>query len=116
MAKSDIVGILGSGLCLVHCLMLPVIFIGMGGSGSMHGLMGHDLDYLFLFVAWIAVYFTTKKTDSRLVKFLLWGFLLICSIGIIFHDYAPFVQYIIYLGSTGLIVSHLINIRRGSHT
>ncbi|HET6242953.1 MAG: MerC domain-containing protein [Bacteroidetes bacterium] len=111
--NSDIIGILSSGLCLVHCLALPAAFLYIGDSsaGHSHGHGGFNYDYLFLSIAIVAVFFTTKKTSSTFIKFSLWIFLLICTFAIIFHDYSPFIQYIMYIGSAGLIISHVLNIR-----
>ncbi|MDQ3191365.1 MAG: MerC domain-containing protein [Bacteroidota bacterium] len=114
-SKSDIVGILSSGLCLVHCLALPAAFICLGDSCASDSHAGFNYDYLFLSFAVVAVFFTSRKTNSLFIKFSLWTFLLICTLGIVFHDYSPFIKYIIYLGSAGLIISHVLNIRYNKH-
>ena len=110
-AKFDLIGIVGSGLCLIHCLALPIIFIFLGDSTITESHSPFNFDYLFLSIAFVAVYFSAKKTTSFFIKTSLWSFLLICALGIVFHDYSPYTKYIIYTGSCGLILSHLYNIR-----
>jgi hypothetical protein len=115
--KLDLVGITGSALCLAHCMVLPVIFIYNGEQHHHHDQwLGIDIDYYFLAIAAIAVYFTTKKSGPVLIKVALWVSLIACLAGIALHDYIPFLKYVLYIGSIGLIASHIINIRHCTHS
>jgi hypothetical protein len=115
--KSDLVGIAGSALCLVHCILLPVVFIYNGEHHHHHHehWLGVNIDYFFLLIAVVAVYLTTKKPWPVFVKVALWVSLTACFVGIALHDYEPSLKYVLYLGSLGLITSHIFNIRHCSH-
>ncbi len=115
--KLDFIGIAGSSLCLAHCILLPFVFIYNGEHHHHHHdqWLGIDIDYYFLAIAGIAVFLTTRKSGPVLIKVALWASLLACFAGIAFHDYLPVLKYVLYIGSLGLIVSHIINIRHCSH-
>jgi hypothetical protein len=108
--KSDLIGIIGSGLCIVHCLFFPMMFMYHGHNHEQ--IAGFNFDYVFLIVAALAVYTTAKKKGPLWIKISLWAFLIICLVGIIFHDSSPYLEYSLYLGSSGLIITHIINIRK----
>jgi Ca2+/Na+ antiporter len=115
--KLDLLGITGSALCLGHCILLPFIFIYNGEHQHHHHdqWFGIDIDYYFLLVAAFAVILTSKKPGPIWIKIALWASLLACFVGIAMHDVLPVLKYVLYLGSLGLITSHIFNMRHCSH-
>jgi len=108
----DKIGIAGSILCLIHCLIAP--FIAISGTALASHWHGGDsvwrLDYIFLIISGAAVYYATRHVADKYLKVFLWlsffvfsGSLLLESKGEIFH-------WLSYVGSFMLIAGHFWNI------
>jgi len=109
-SKADYIGILGSVLCIVHCLLVPALAFGTTLS-SHHDHAGLiSLDYLFILVNGVAVFFATREHKSVPVRVLLWGALAIFSVSLIFEAKHPVFTYLGYAGSGLLIIGHLLNL------
>lgn len=70
------------------------------------------LDYLFLFVSLLAVWYSARHTSSRSVRLLLWvgwaGF----AAGLLLEAGAfAFGKWLMYAGSVALVVTHVVNFR-----
>ena len=73
--KSDTIGALSSGLCMIHCLATPFFFFATTCSASCCSTAPswwQWLDYFFLIISFIAVKRSAKLTNSNLVKYSLW--------------------------------------------
>ncbi|TAE23830.1 MAG: MerC domain-containing protein [Cytophagales bacterium] len=108
--KADYVGITGSVLCLIHCLATPVLLVT---STLLKDEFVRDsylsLDYVFIGVNIVAVYFATRHAPAG-VRTALWGFLTLFAACIMLEDTAPVFEYAAYVASLGLVGSHLYNI------
>jgi hypothetical protein len=110
----DYLGIMGSGLCLVHCLATPILLITQPYfQGEKWGITPENQywDYLFLLVCFVAVFTTTKHLESSKIVMSFWTFFLFFSIAILFEDDFKYLNYLGYGSSIGLIITHLINIK-----
>jgi hypothetical protein len=118
--KADYIGITGSILCMIHCLAAPVLVVSSNWLRTDTTLQAGflSLDYVFIIVNIIAVYFATRHHHSRVISTALWFFLALFGIGLLFEDHSPAFEYLAYAASAGLVVSHLLNIRqhRVSHS
>ncbi len=111
--KADYVGITGSVLCIIHCLITPVLLLTSN-------ILQHDalrvgylsLDYVFIGVNIVAVYFATRHYAAPAVRVALWSCLTVFTVAILLEDVNPFFEYLGYAASLGLVSSHLINIRQ----
>lgn len=109
--KADYIGILGSVLCIVHCLAMPALAFGSSFGHDHHAHVGFlSLDYFFILINAAAVYFATRGHKSLLVKLLLWGALLIFAVSLIFEEQHVAFQWLGYFASALLITGHLINV------
>ena len=73
--KSDTIGALASTLCVIHCLMTPLLFAVQSYTAVQHEavpLWWKNLDFLFVTVSVFAVYLSTKNSSNTLVKYALW--------------------------------------------
>ncbi len=73
--QSDTIGILSSGLCMIHCLATPFFFIAATCTATCCNgapTWWQWLDYFFLVVSFVAVNRSTSITDSKIVKIGLW--------------------------------------------
>ncbi|NJO02954.1 MAG: MerC family mercury resistance protein, partial [Bacteroidia bacterium] len=105
-------GIISSVLCLIHCLALPVLV-------SVQPLMFeyisedlHALEYAFLIVSFVAVYFATRRA-SFAVKISFYLVLSLFMIGTAFGESLPWLHYLGYAGSAGLVTLRAMRILTG---
>ena len=109
--KSDLLGIISSSLCLIHCLAGPIlVLLGYSFIEPDHWPIW---DILFLGISVWAVYFATRGHAPRHVKLGLWFSVLLLSVSIIFsHDY-PFFSVLSWIAAASLVLFHVLNIRHG---
>ena len=111
--KADYIGITGSVLCIIHCLITPVLLLTTSLLQDSTLRVGYlSLDYVFIGVNIIAVYFATRHYAPPHIKFGLWGFLFLFATALLLEETAPAFQYIAYAASAGLVITHLLNIRQ----
>ncbi|MEZ4886059.1 MAG: MerC domain-containing protein [Chitinophagales bacterium] len=108
--KADFIGIASAVLCLIHCLVPPILFLFFGHLIE----HAHDhffrWDYFFLIISSYAVYHSSHHAANTYIKGVLWVSFAILCIAIVFHQ-IPTMHYIAYLASLGLISGHLINLK-----
>mgnify|MGYP000032032716 FL=1 len=102
LKKPDTIGAIASSLCVIHCLMTPLLFAVQSYS-SVHlntaPLWWKNLDFLFLTISVFAVYRSTKNSTNTKVKYALWLswtllFLLIVNEKTAWKDLAEVTTYI----------------------
>lgn len=106
----DAVGISAAVLCLIHCIVFPLLLvIPIGISHNPY------VDLGFLTIGTLVVYRLTKKITNRRLKFLFWVSIGLIAISVaadfIFEVHLP----LIYVGAAGLITAHLINFKNHKH-
>ena len=66
--NSDYLGAAASGLCIIHCLLTPVLFVVQASSSLTCSEISPGwwsaIDYLFLAVTFFAIRATTRSTTS----------------------------------------------------
>ncbi len=114
--KSDHIGMLASGLCLIHCVATPLLFMAGAGLGlpteAQPTWWGY-LDPIFLVLSLLAAYWSVRSTPQAWIKFLfvaLWMLLLLLVVNEKFELY-HIVEEAIYVPTIGLILLHLYNSR-----
>ncbi|RYF73868.1 MAG: MerC domain-containing protein [Cytophagaceae bacterium] len=110
--KADYIGITGSVLCLIHCLAAPVLVMTSNlfrNDTLRAGFL--SLDYVFIAVNIVAVYFAARNHTSSAIRTALWSFLFLFAVGLLLEDVSPVFEYLAYAASTGLVISHLFNLR-----
>ncbi len=111
--KADYLGIAGSILCIVHCLVTPVLI--MTSTLLKDELVRTSfagLDYAFIGVNIIAVYFATRHATSPIIKMALWGFLSLFSVALLLENNSRVFEYLTYAASIGLVLTHMANLRQ----
>lgn len=122
--RSDLLGALASGLCLIHCIATPFLFVAHAGAshhahehGHGHGhespLWWGTIDILFLVISLAAVYWSARKSSRNWVKYSLWmawGLLTF----IILNEKMAWMhlpEEVIYVPALGLVGLHIYNQR-----
>lgn len=111
---SDVLGIGSAFLCLIHCIAAPAL-LGLGSGLHEHhsSIFLHEFwDFFFLILGFIAVYFSSKHSESTFLKILLWTTYLSLFFSIMFHHSSPVFDYIVYAASILLITAHILNFRK----
>ena len=115
ITKSDSLGVISSGLCTIHCLATPLFFVATCSKSCCSAAPSWWLwiDYIFLFVSFVAVLYSVKKTTYNFVKIGLWLswlglFLFILNISYSFIDVSDNIKFI---PAFSLIGFHLYNAR-----
>ncbi len=112
--KSNGIGALASSICLVHCMATPFIFIAQTCSASCcesTPIWWQWIDYIFLGIAFLAVYHSARTTTNKLIGIGLW----ISWIALLFVilnekiDWFTLSQHTIYFPALSLIVLHIYN-------
>lgn len=109
--KADYVGIFGSILCIIHCLLLPAVSLGSTlshGHSHQSGLL--SLDFLFILINAIAVFYATKSHPARGLKLFLWVALGLFSMSILLEGHNSLFVWLGYVGSGLLIIGHFYNL------
>ncbi|MFD1601954.1 MerC domain-containing protein [Flavobacterium artemisiae] len=99
----DILGISSATICLVHCLIFPLLTILPLG-------LSHNpiIDLLFASIGLFAVFKITKKS-SLLVSSILIVSMGLIWISILIDLFLEIHLDLIYFGGIGMIIGHLIN-------
>lgn len=106
----DAVGISAAVLCLVHCIIFPLLLIiPLGISHNPY------IDLAFLIIGTFVVYRQTRYITNNWLRILFWASIGCIAISILidflFEIHLPF----IYAGAAGLITAHLINFKNHKH-
>jgi hypothetical protein len=106
----DTIGISAAVLCLIHCIIFPLLMvIPLGISHNPY------VDLAFLIVGAIVVFRITRQISNGWLKCLFW-----ISIGLIFISVLADLLFevhipLIYVGAAGLITGHIINFKNHKH-
>ena len=96
-------------MCIVHCLLLPVALLA--GNLTDYGHRWESVDYLFILLAGVAVYFSTRYLRSSLLRIGLWLSWVVFSIAILLHDRYPEALYVSIAASLSLALFHILSYR-----
>ena len=114
---SDWLGVATSSLCAVHCTLTPLLFATRPILESTLDKHGHGagfwtlLDYLFLGLSLIAVWYSSRHTSNSIIRWIFWSAWSIFTIGLLselFHF--SYGKWLMYTGSIALIGMHLFNL------
>ena len=78
--NSDYIGAIAGVLCIIHCIITPLLFLINAELATKQTLFGLQLiGYVFLIISFFAVYRSALNTTNNVVKvlfFFFWGALL----------------------------------------
>lgn len=112
--KSNGIGIIASSVCLVHCIATPFLFIAQTCSASCcetAPIWWQWVDYLFLVIAFFAVYHSASTTTNKLISRGLWTSWAILLLVIVNEKFQLIAlpEYSIYFPALSLIILHIYN-------
>lgn len=116
--SSDLIGALASGLCMIHCLATPFLFVAKSCTTATSCCSNAPIawaliDYVFIFISFFAIVWTTKTTTKEWIKYALWvswatAFILILDqrVGLI-----PVPEQGFYVPALLLVGLHVYNVK-----
>ncbi len=119
---ADWLGISASGLCLIHCALTPLLFTAKPLYYGMIGRQVHNhgawaaLDYVFLILSFLAVWYAARNTSFITLKWVLWAAWIAFTIGLLLESmHLAFGHWLMYVGSITLVMAHIKNFYHGQH-
>lgn len=104
--KADLIGIVSSSICLVHCIATPLLIAF--GAGS---ITNPIFKYLFLIISFVSIFKATENVTNKRIAILLWvsfwGFLF----STLFQEEYYWLHYSGYFFAILIIVGHILNIK-----
>jgi|TARA_B110000259_G_scaffold156259_1_gene177724 hypothetical protein len=76
LQKSDKIGAIASSLCVIHCLMTPLLFAAQSLAIEHHHsspVWWENMDFLFVLISLLAVNQSTKNSNNTIIKKALWA-------------------------------------------
>jgi len=117
ISESDIVGAVASGLCAIHCIATPFLFIAQScsvtGCCDSGPAWWSSIDYLFIGITFFAVYQSGKNPSKSWVKYALFTIWVILSF-LVLNGKVNFLnisEWWKYLMAFGLISLHMYNLK-----
>ena len=116
--KSDFLGAFFSLLCLIHCILTPIIFISgcaIAAGSTDHStseLLWGSFDYIFIIISLIAVFFSSKNSKSVYIKYALWLCWAIVSFYLINEKIhlLELNEITLYISASYLVILHSYNL------
>ena len=116
LLKFDSVGIIASALCAIHCIANPFLFIAKACSStccSEAPLWWVGIDYFFLIISFISIFFINKDLTIKWLKIYFWISWTILLFTILNHSfniiYLP--KNFIYIPAFAIITLHFYNLK-----
>ena len=116
LLKSDAIGAIASGLCILHCMATPIFFIASACSLSCCNnapLWGQWMDYVYLGISFFAIKYATKSSSKDWVVQGLWVAWVTLFIAIlnIKMEWIHLAENIKFIPAFALVGLHMYNIR-----
>ena len=114
--NSDRIGVVSSGLCMLHCFATPFLFLSQSSLIFISvdfTLTWFILNYVFLFTSFIAIYHSVKNSTNRFIRIFLYLFWVVLS-GLIINESLEIFsipEAATYFSASSLICLHIYNLR-----
>lgn len=114
--NSDQIGATSSALCMLHCFATPFLFLSQSSLIFISvdfTLPWFIINYIFLFISFIAIYYSVKNSSNRLIRIFLYLFWAVLS-GLIINESLGTLsipETATYLSASSLICLHIYNLK-----
>ena len=114
--NSDQIGAVSSALCMLHCFATPFLFLTQSSLIFISvdfTLPWFIINYIFLFISFIAIYYSVKNSSNRFIRIFLYLFWAVLS-GLIINESLGILsipETATYLSASSLICLHIYNLR-----
>jgi len=104
--KADIIGILSSSICLVHCIATPILIVCTDSCCE-----NPVLKCLFIVISFISIFKATEKITHTKIALLLWISFLGFLFSTLFQEEYNLLHYSGYFFAILIIIGHILNIK-----
>ena len=114
--KPDIFGAIASSLCVVHCLLTPFLFLSNGllyTGLDKTPFLWSNLDFIFIFISFVAIYRSTQSTSKVFMKYALW-ISWVCLFSFLLNEKIFLLGipgYLTYIAAVSLSSLHIYNLK-----
>jgi len=114
--NSDSIGAVTSGLCMLHCFATPFLFLSQSSLIFISidfTLSWFLLNYIFLSVSFLAIYYSVKNSTNIFIKIFLYLFWAVLS-GLIINESLEIFsipEAATYFSASSLICLHIYNLK-----
>ncbi|VXB46755.1 MerC mercury resistance protein [Flavobacterium sp. 9AF] len=106
----DWIGISSATLCLIHCLLFPLLtFIPIGLTHN------HFVDFVFASIGLFVVIKIVRTNTQNYVKLILIASITLIFFSIIYSLLTDFHTNILYFGGVGMVLGHILNFKFHKH-
>ena len=103
---ADKLGAISAFICIIHCLAVPT-FLAMGIGFLSNPIVA----FLFIIIAFISIYKTTKGNFTKTNSVFLWVSFLGFVSSMLLEERAEIFEYGMFIFSILIIVGHIYNMR-----
>ncbi len=112
----DAIGMIAGTLCTIHCLATPLLFIAKACSTTCCAdapTWWIMIDYLFLFISFMAIYFISKYLTVKWLNISFWTAWTLLLFSILDHSFGFFFlpKNFIYIPSFLIVALHFYNVK-----
>lgn len=106
----DTIGAATSGLCALHCIATPFIFLAKAGSVHVPEWY-HMIDYVFIVISFAAIYFAAKNSTKNWMRIALWATWAVLLSAILNETFEirPLPEASVYIPAIIIAALHLYN-------
>jgi hypothetical protein len=104
--KADITGILSSSICLVHCIITPLL-IAFGAEY----LTNPFFKYLFLIISFVSIFKATENLTNKKIVLLLWVSFWCFLFSTSFQEKYHWIHNTQYFLAILIVLGHILNIK-----
>lgn len=105
---ADMIGTVSAGLCLVHCLTIPLLFALAVVLPDLPEKHWHLLHYLFIGLAALAVHQSASRNRYKKLNNMMWMALIVFALALSLHGVFPWMVIVSACASLVLMTLHII--------
>ncbi len=108
----DWIGIFSSGICLIHCVLMPfVVSANLLLTSQDIELLPEGHDYAFAVLSLIAAYTSTRHAKRVWLNIWIWSFAALFCISVLLASFYEAAEYFMYMASAGLVFGHCYGLK-----
>ena len=113
---SDYVGITAGGLCVLHCLATPILFLSQAtviSAANEIPFVWQSIHFFFLLISFFAIYYSAQNSSNSAINFLLLSTWLLLSSLILIEVFEIFYvsELYTYIAAISLCILHIYNLK-----
>jgi len=114
--RFDLMGVVASSLCMIHCIATPFLFIAQACAVSCCAdapVWWQIVDYLFIVVSFFAIYFATRNSTKSWVRFALWSAWVLLFLTLLSKTFLipSLPKAFIYVPALSIVGLHIYNLK-----